>query len=201
MTLSTPLLADAIVTGNGALILALVFGAVFGVLLHRGSVTDYNVIVNQFRLKDFTVMKVMFTAILVGGVGVAILASMGWATLHVRTAAMLAVTVGGLIFGAGMVIYGYCPGTGVAAIATGSVHALVGAIGMLIGAIAYALSYGWMSENVLPVADLGKVQLMQVTGIPAWAWFTLLAVAVGALYIVGRRWASRHAAEPEPKAT
>jgi len=201
MTLFTPLLADAIVTGNGALILAVVFGAVFGVLLHRGSVTDYNVIVNQFRLKDFTVMKVMFTAILVGGVGVAILASMGLATLHVRNAAMLAVPVGGLIFGAGMVIYGYCPGTGIAAIATGSVHALVGAIGMLIGAIAYALSYGWMSENVLPVADLGKVQLTQITGIPAWAWFTLLAAVVGALYVVGRRWASRRAAELEPKAS
>ena len=45
------------------------------------------------------------------------------------------------IFGVGIVTYGYCPGTGIAAVATGSVHALVGFIGMLIGGILYAINY------------------------------------------------------------
>jgi uncharacterized protein len=183
----TPMLAAALVTGQRQLILAVAFGAVFGFLLHRGSVTDYNVIVNQFRLRDFTVMKVMLTAILVGGVGVAILVALGWAQLHVRAAAMLAVSVGGLIFGVGMVLYGYCPGTGVAAIATGSVHALVGAGGMLVGAAAYALSYNWMQQHVLGVANLGNVRLDEVTAAPAWAWFILIAAAVAALaWLTGR---------------
>ena len=49
--------------------LAIPLGILFGVLLHRGGVANYNVIVNQFRFKDFTVLKVMFTAIIVGGIG------------------------------------------------------------------------------------------------------------------------------------
>ena len=53
--------------------LAIPMGLLFGFLLHRGGVADYNVIVRQFRFRDFTVLKIMFTAILVGGVGVLVL--------------------------------------------------------------------------------------------------------------------------------
>ncbi|MDU6373682.1 MAG: hypothetical protein E6575_06185, partial [Bradyrhizobium sp.] len=48
----------------------LLMGAVFGYLLQQGKVTSCNVIENQFRLRDFTVLKVMGTAIVVGGIGV-----------------------------------------------------------------------------------------------------------------------------------
>ena len=54
----------------GGLALAALFGLIFGILLNKGRVTDYNVIVNLFRLKDFTVLKIMLTAIVVGGLGV-----------------------------------------------------------------------------------------------------------------------------------
>lgn len=167
------------IQGTVALWLALLFGALFGVLLHRGRVTDYDVIVNQFRLRDFTVLKVMFTAIIVGGLGVLALRAAGYASYHVKPADMAAVILGAALFGAGMVIYGYCPGTGVAAVATGSVHALVGFVGMLAGGVLYALSFAWVQANILPVASLGKVRLPDVTGIPDWGWFAALAV-VGA---------------------
>ncbi|MEI8196014.1 MAG: hypothetical protein WCI73_08910, partial [Phycisphaerae bacterium] len=68
------------ITGIGSLILAVVFGFAFGMLLHRGGVTTYNNIVNQFLFKDFTVLKIMLTAIIVGGIGVLILHSVGLAT-------------------------------------------------------------------------------------------------------------------------
>ena len=164
------------IQGNSALWLALLFGGLFGVLLHRGRVTDYNVIVNQFRLKDFTVLKVMFTAIVVGGIGVLLLHGAGLASYHVKPADMLGVTLGAALFGAGMVIYGYCPGTGVAAVATGSVHALVGFIGMLAGGILYAVSFTWVQANILSVASLGKIRLPDLTGVPDWGWFTVLTV-------------------------
>ena len=99
------------ITGDAILWLAIAFGFVFGWLLHRGGVTDYNVIVNQFRLKDFTVLKVMFTAIVVGGIGVLVLHGLGRADYHIKPANMLGVVLGSAIFGTGMVIYGYCPGT------------------------------------------------------------------------------------------
>ena len=167
------------IEGTAALWLALLFGAAFGALLHRGRVTDYDIIVNQFRLRDFTVLKVMFTAIVVGGAGVLALHAAGLAAYHVKPADMLAVTLGAALFGMGMVIYGYCPGTGVAAVGTGSVHALVGFVGMLAGGVLYALSFPWVQANVLPVASLGKVRLPGATGVPDWAWFAALAI-VGA---------------------
>ncbi|MBM3609007.1 MAG: hypothetical protein FJX29_11265 [Alphaproteobacteria bacterium] len=164
------------VTGNTALALAVVFGAAFGWLLHRGKVTNYNTIVNQFRLRDFTVLKLMLTAIIVGGIGVLALTQAGAAKFHLRDAKMLATIIGSALFGIGMVLYGYCPGTGVAAIATGSVHALVGAFGMIAGAIAYAFSFDWMRANVLSVWQLGKVSLADISGVPMIAIYAGLAI-------------------------
>ena len=172
------------ITGSTALWLAVVFGFVFGFLLHRGGVTTYDVIVNQFRLRDFTVLKIMFTAIVIGGIGVAVLNGIGHANLHIKPANMLGVTLGAAIFGVGMVTLGYCPGTGLAAVATGSLHALVGLFGMLAGGILYALSFSWVSEKILTVGALGKVRLPDVTGVPAWAWLGILVVVAAVVFAV-----------------
>lgn len=175
------------IKGEAALVLAVVFGFAFGWLLQRGKVTQYNTIVNQFRMKDFTVLKVMMTAIIVGGVGVLVLTSLDVAKWHIRDANMLATIVGAAIFGVGMVLYGYCPGTGVAAIATGSVHALVGAFGMIAGAMLYAFSFDWVKTNILSVWKLGKVSLPQVLQISP----LLLYAALALFAIVLFRWVEK----------
>lgn len=169
-------------TGSTALLLAIAFGFVFGWLLHRGGVANYNVIVNQFRLRDFTVLKIMFTAIVVGGIGVALLHWGGHANYHIKPANMLGVTLGAAIFGAGMVIYGYCPGTSIAAVASGSMHALVGVLGMLAGGMLYAFSFAWVSAHVLPVGAMGKVRLPDVTGMPEWGWLAALVVIAAVVF-------------------
>ncbi len=165
------------IQGNLSLFLAVIFGGVFGALLHRGRVADYNVIVNQFRLKDFTVLRVMLTAIIVGGIGIYLLHQMQLAQYHIKSADMLAVLAGAALFGVGMVLYGYCPGTGVAAVGSGSLHALVGFVGMLTGGIFYAYSFPWLQENIISKASLGKVRLPDVTGISDPYWFAFLLVA------------------------
>jgi uncharacterized membrane protein YedE/YeeE len=162
--------------------LAIPMGILFGLLLHRGGVANYNVIVNQFRFKDFTVLKIMFTAIIVGGLGVLVLKGMGQAQYHIKPANLLGVGLGAALFGVGMVLYGYCPGTGVAAMATGSVHALAGFGGMLLGAILYALSFTWVETNIQKVAAYGKVRLPDVTGVPDWGWFALLIVLAAGIF-------------------
>lgn len=168
------------IQGELNLVLAVVFGAIFGGLLHRGRVADYNVIVNQFRFRDFTVLRVMLTAIVVGGLGIYALHKMGLAQYHIKPADMLAVVLGAALFGVGMVLYGYCPGTGVAAVGTGSIHALIGFVGMLVGGVLYALSYPWIQVNILPVFSLGKVRLPDLTGVPDVVWLgALLIGAVG----------------------
>jgi len=180
------------------LALAVLFGAAFGWCLHRGRVTDYNVIVNQFRLRDFTVLKVMLTAIVVGGLGVLLFVHLGYAKWHVRDANMLATLLGGAIFGVGMVIYGYCPGTGLAAVATGSLHALVGVFGMVAGAILYAYSFEWLRGNVLPVWALGNKTLSDVSDIPALGFYLILtALALALFYFVEKSHSALRAASAQ----
>ena len=123
------------VSAESARWLAIPMGVIFGVLLHRGGVANYNVIVNQFRFKDFTVLKIMFTAIIVGGIGVLLLKSTGHAQYHIKSANMFGVALGASPFGVGMVLYGYCPGAGVAAMATGRLHETDGFIGLLAGGL------------------------------------------------------------------
>ena len=170
------------IQGDAALLLAVVFGAVFGALLERGRVANYDVIVNQFRLRDFTVVRVMLSAVVVGGIGVLVLHQLGLAQYHIKPANMLAVVAGAALFGVGMVLYGYCPGTGVAGIGTGSVHALVGFFGMIFGGILYALSFSWLETNVLALAAFGKIRLPDITGVPDPIWFVALVVSAGLLF-------------------
>lgn len=177
----------AFLSGSNLLWAGLVFGFVFGVLLHRGGVADYDVIINQFRFRDFTVLKIMMTAIVVGGIGVAVLHWKGGANFHLKPATMLAVVLGAVLFGVGMVLYGYCPGTGVAAIATGRVDALAGFAGMLVGAAAYALCYPWIAAHILPVADLGKKRLPDLFTLPEWIWYAGLVAMTAAVFVAVSR--------------
>lgn len=171
--------------------LAIPFGMIFGWLLHRGGVTDYNVIVDQFRLKDFTVAKIMLTAIFVGGLGVLMLHNFGYAQYHIKPANLLGVGLGAALFGIGMVLYGYCPGTGLAAVATGSLHALSGVFGMLAGGVLYALTFPWVESHIQNAAQLGKIRLPGMTGIPAWIWFLLLGLLLFLLSRIDRRSSSQ----------
>jgi uncharacterized membrane protein YedE/YeeE len=176
------------VTGPALLPLGIVFGFVFGWLLQRARLTDTNVIIAQLRLRDYTLFKVMLTAIIVGGIGVFALHSGGLAAYHIKPANLLAVALGAILFGIGMAIYGYCPGTALAAIGTGSVHALAGAIGMVAGAIAFAFSFDWIKAELLPIAAAGPVRLPELTGIPDLVWFAALVVGgVLALLALRRR--------------
>jgi len=192
----TPLLAYF--SGPTLLWAGLLFGFVFGWLLHRGGVTDYNVIVRQFLLQDFTVLRVMFTAIVVGGVGVWLLHRQGLTNFHIKPAAMLAVVLGATLFGIGMVVYGYCPGTGVAAIGSGRLDALVGFFGMLAGGAAYALSYDWVASHLLPVADLGKKRLPDLAALPEGVWYAGLVLLAGCVFALVARLEKNRATLKQP---
>ncbi len=123
----------------------LVAGIVFGFLLQKGGVSQFNVIVRQFLFTDFTVIKVMLTAIVVGGLGVYTLNYFDIIPLlDVAVPAHLGVLVGGLLFGVGMATLGLCPGTCVAAAGQGSYDAWFGILGMLKGAAVFITLYPWL---------------------------------------------------------
>ena len=172
-----------------------VTGLAFGFFLQKGGVTRYSVILGQFLFKDFTVMKIMLTAIVTGAIGIYGMRSLGMdVALHVKTAAVLGNLSGGLIFGAGMALLGYCPGTGVAAVGEGSRHAIFGVMGMIVGAGLYAEAYPWIKSEVLSVGDMGKVTLETVTGLSAWWFIAGLSVACFLGFSALERWERKHQA-------
>jgi hypothetical protein len=166
----------------GRMLLGLAIGIVFGVLLQKGRVAKFPVIVGQLLLRDWTVLKIMLTAMAVGSVGVYALNAMGLAGLHVKPAVMGGVLAGGLLFGVGMAILGYCPGTTVAACGEGSRDAVFGLVGLLAGAAVYVVAFPWWQTVTKAFGDLGKITLPQVTATPAWIWIAGLAVMTAVLY-------------------
>lgn len=177
------------VDSAGMVVGGLLAGFAFGFLLQKGNVSRYPVIVGQFLFTDYTVLKVMLTAIVVGAVGVYGMVELGvLAHLHVKPAMLLANAVGGLVFGIGMVGLGYCPGTCVAAAGEGSKHALSGLLGMVVGAMLFTELFPWLQTNVMGVADLGKVTFADLLGVSPW-WFVLILAAVsGAAFAAIGRW-------------
>lgn len=142
------------------LIIGLITGLVFGFFLRKGHVSRFEVIANQFLLRDFTVLKIMLTAVAVGSIGIYAFLHLGYLdSLFIKEAAVWGNLIGGAIFGIGMATLGYCPGTGVAALGDGARDAIPGVIGMVVGASIYAHSYPFLSKTILSKCNLGKVTL------------------------------------------
>ena len=173
--------------------LGLFTGVIFGFLLQKGGVTKYDVIVNQFRLKDFTVLKTMLTAIVVGGLGVYFLADQGLAKFSIKPAWLVANVGGGLIFGVGMVLLGLCPGTAVAALGEGNRRAAFGVLGMFLGALVQAETYGWLAGPVHAV-DYGTMTLPKLLGVSPWLILGGLALGALVLFLVLETWERRRRA-------
>lgn len=170
------------------LLLGLVTGILFGVLLQKGRVAKFPVIVGQFILKDWTVVKIMGTAVVVGSVGVYALVASGRAHLHIKPFLLGGVLVGGVCFGVGMAVFGYCPGTGVAACGEGKPDAMVGVLGMLAGAWAFVVAFPALQPIIKGLGDMGKLTLDGATGTSPWLWVAGLAgFGLAAFVLLSRR--------------
>jgi len=166
------------------LLLGLVIGILFGFLLQKGNVTEYDVIVGQLLFRDFTVLKIMLTAVVTGMLGVHMLRSLGLATLHPKPGSLGSTLLGGLVFGVGFAVLGYCPGTIAAAVAQGKLDALVGGLaGIIIGAGLYAHAFPLLARTVLAKGDFGTLTLPELLRVNPWVVVIPLAAAlVGFLY-------------------
>jgi uncharacterized membrane protein YedE/YeeE len=178
------------------LALGLATGIMFGFLLQKGQVAKYQVIMGQLLLKDWTVAKIMGTAVLVGSVGVYALVEGDLASLHIKPALLGGVLTGAVLFGIGMAVLGYCPGTSVAACGEGSRDAMFGVLGMLVGAGVFVALYSALQPLIHALADWGKLTLPEVFGVSPWLVIGGL-VAVGVLVIwLAKSRPRRHVATP-----
>lgn len=148
------------------LLWGLLFGILFGFLLQKGGVAKYHVLIGVLLLRDFTVIKVMLSAILVGMIGIYALQRAGLVTLHLKPTRYLANSVGGIIFGIGFALAAYCPGTGAAALGQGNLDALGVVAGLIIGSFLFAEMSGWIGRNVSPIGERGELTWPQLLHLP-----------------------------------
>ena len=151
------------------LLWGLAFGIVFGFLLQKGGATKYDVIVGQLLLTDFTVLKIMLSAVLTGMIGIYAMKTLGWVELYPKSGSAGKNIIGGLIFGIGFAVLGYCPGTIVGAIGNGYLDALAGGlIGIVIGAGLFAALYPRLSSGILKKGDFGDLTLPRLLKVNDW---------------------------------
>lgn len=157
--LSPVALASQIIAGA-------LFGLAFGFLLQKGGVGKFNVLIGQLLLQDFTVAKVMLTAIVVGMIGVLTLHRFGQVNLHLKPTRIGANIIGGLVFGVGFALLGYCPGTAAAALGQGSWDAIFGMGGLVAGSWIFAELSGWSKRTIETWGDFDKVMLPDLVHLP-----------------------------------
>ena len=151
------------------LLLGLAFGIAFGFLLQKGGATKYDVIIGQLLLTDFTVLKIMLSAVLVGMIGIHAMKTLGWVELDTKSGSAGMNIIGGLIFGAGFAVLGYCPGTISGAIGNGALDALVGGLaGILIGSGLFAALYPRLSKGILKKGDFGNLTFPRLFKVNDW---------------------------------
>jgi uncharacterized membrane protein YedE/YeeE len=131
-----------------------------------------------------TIVKFMLSTIVVGMAGVYLLKDLGLAKLSLKPTLLGANVLGGLIFGMGWGLLGYCPGTSAGALGEGRWDALWGILGMLAGAALYAEAYPFMKKTVLTWGDLGKISLPGALGVRHWVVIPAFAVAAFVLFML-----------------
>lgn len=142
---------------ESGMVSGLVCGILFGFVLENAGFGSPVKLTAQFRLTDWSVFKVMFTAIVVAAFGIWALQAVGLLkpdTLFVPQALVMASAVGGALIGAGFAIGGYCPGTSMVGLSSGRLDALVFVLGLFIGTTAFVGLYGSAIRSMMAIGEL-----------------------------------------------
>ncbi len=181
---------------DSGMISGLICGILFGYVLENAGFGSPCKLTAQFRLTDWSVFKVMFTAIVVAATGLYGLRAAGLMAadaVFVPTALVVASAVGGVLVGAGFAVGGYCPGTSVVGLFSGRLDAMVFVIGLLLGTFAFAGVYGPVIETLMAAGEIKAGDTFtDAYGISEMVILGLMGVALIAIFYVGSWFERRH---------
>ncbi|MDD5402838.1 MAG: YeeE/YedE thiosulfate transporter family protein [Dehalococcoidales bacterium] len=161
------------------LVWGLLLGIIFGFLLQKSGVTKYDVIIGQLLLTDFTVLKVMLSAVVTGMLGLHLMQNLGWIKLRPKAGSWGKNAVGGLIFGLGFAILGYCPGTIAGAMGNGYLDAITGGfIGIVLGSGLLAAVYPSLNAGILKKGYFGELTLPRFARVNEWIVIIPLSIVL-----------------------
>ena len=184
----TPLTETGWLGPSGALLAAPAIGFAFGWFLERGGLGSAPKLAGQFYLTDLTVFKVLFSALVTAMLGAFWLDRVGVLQLdlvYLPETFVLPQALGGLLFGAGFLVAGLCPGTSCVAAATGRLDGAGVVAGMLLGVCPFNLA-STRSRHSIPhsARPSGLTDLVGVT--PGTGVAAVTALALAGFAVAGR---------------
>ena len=177
-----------------ASIYALLVGIAMGVLIQRVRASSPGMILQNLRLENLSIIKFMATTIAIGMILVYALDLAMPTAMHfdIKPAYVVGVALGGLIFGVGFAVGGYCPGTCVVGVGEGRRDAIWAILGGVTGALLFTLVYTRVIAPIIKPMDLGKVRLQDYIDAPA----IVLALLVGGGMLAVVKWLPTQIARP-----
>jgi uncharacterized protein len=166
------------------LLIALLIGIGFGFSLEQAGFSSSRRLAGMFYGYDTTVIKVFFTAAIVALIGSQLLSFFGLLDLNlvfVNEFYVNASIVGGIIMGAGFIMGGFCPGTGLCALSIGKIDGMVFFAGGLTGAFLFAETYP-LIQNLANGTYKGPIKINEVIGISPGLFIFLLIIAAVAMF-------------------
>ncbi len=166
--------------------LSIITGIFFGLVLTLSGFTYTRKLTGVFYFDDMAVLKVMFTAIVVASIGLYFLSDIGtivFSKVYVPKTYWISQLIGGLLFGIGFMLSGYCPGTSVISFASGNLDALFVMLGMVAGMWVFGLGYKiW--KGLYLAGNIGRVTLDKLFGVNHWIIIGIVFVMAVFVFII-----------------
>jgi len=179
-------------------ITAVVIGIGFGFALEQAGFSSSRKLAGMFYGYDTTVLKVFFTAAIVAMLGTQFLQYFGMLDMkqvYINHYYVYASIVGGVIMGAGFVMGGFCPGTGISALSIGKIDALFYILGGAFGAFLFGEFYPSL-EKLFLAGSRGPEKLSESLGMNDGVFiFLVIAAAIGMFWLAEK--AEKRFARPD----
>lgn len=192
-----PLYLNEVIGVHTSLFVAIGIGVLFGFVLERAGFGDSRNLTSIFYFRDMRVLRVMFSALVTAMLGLVILNRLGFFDYSLLLDYSLLKTyfwpqlVGGVLFGLGFVVGGYCPGTAVVGVASGKIDSIVFLIGMIVGIDIFALGmplWGAFYKS----SDMGRITLWQYFGTSMETMAEIITIAALGAFVMAwlaEKWA------------
>ncbi|MGE0020957.1 MAG: YeeE/YedE thiosulfate transporter family protein [Draconibacterium sp.] len=180
------------------LLTGFIIGIGFGFALEQAGFSSSRKLAGMFYGYDATVLKVFFTAAITALVGAQFLSFFGLLDLslvYVNPYYINASIIGGVIMGAGFIMGGFCPGTGICALSIGKIDAFVFLFGGIFGAFLFAETYSFI-EPLATGSFKGPVKMDEWLGVSSGVFTLLLVIAAVAMFWVAEK-AEKKFSRPE----
>ncbi len=193
-----PLIVNEIISENANMLMAFIIGIGFGFILEANGFSSSRRLAGMFYGYDTTVLKVFFTAAIVGAVGLLFLSLFGQIDLnfiYINPTYLYSALGGGVIMGVGFILGGYCPGTSCSAVAIGKIDAMAYVAGIFIGIFAFTEGFP-LWEEFYYAKNLGTPLMSDVLGTSRGVFTILLVLVALGMFWVGE-WAEKRFARDD----